>query len=425
MKLLKLSLALIAIGAIGYGASVAYPLKSKPVETSATPSFSTVEIEQVKWVKSWNAMTHISGIVKAKRKSELSFERMGRVDQFHADKGDRVQEGKVLANLNTDVITAQIRKLQADKQGAIAVLNEMKAGPRKEVIDAARATVQDFDAQLALAKRNVERRQRLVNTEALSREDFEQAQSTVVRLEAGRTNAQKTLEDLALGTRSEKIEAQESIIASLQESILAAQVDLKHSEIRCPYDGIIIDRMLHEGSVASPGITVFVISEVAHLEAHFGIPPQMIASLKVGQPLDVTVRGAPVDATLRSIVPQVDDETRTLKIIAAITNSDNASVLAGDGAKLVMTRPQNVEGIWLRTACILQGQRGLWECFVAEKIPDSETSRLTRRAIEILHTEGDRVLVRGAIHDGDWVVSSAVNRVVAGQVVHTIEREMQ
>ena len=425
MKLLKLFLALIAVSAIGFGASIAYSSKSKPFLTPTQPSFSTVEIEQVQWVKSWNAITHISGIVKAKRKSDLSFERMGRVDRFHADKGDRVQEGQVLASLNTDVITAQIRKLQADQQGAAAVLKEMKAGPRKEVIDAARATVQDFDAQLSLAKRNVERRQRLVNTEALSREDFEQAQSTVVRLEAGRTNAQKTLEDLALGTRSEKIEAQEAIIASLQESILAAQVDLKHSEIRCPYDGIVIERLLHEGSVASPGITVFVISEVAHLEAHFGIPPQMIASLNVGQALDLTVRGVRVESTLRSIVPQVDDETRTLKIIASITNSENASVLAGDGAKLVLTRPQNVEGIWLRTACLLQGQRGLWECFVAEKVPDSETSTLTRRAIEILHTEGDRVLVRGAIHEGDWVVSSAVNRVVAGQVVNTIERVMK
>jgi RND family efflux transporter MFP subunit len=264
-----------------------------------------------------------------------------------------------------------------------------------------------------------------VNTEARSREDFEQAQSTVARLEAGRTNAQKTLEDLALGTRSEKIQAQESIIASLHESTLASQVDLKHSEIRSPYDGIIIERLLHEGSVTSPGITVFVISEAAHLEAHFGVPPQMIASLQVGQQLNLFVRGVQVEARLKSIVPQVDDETRTLKVIASISHSNEVRVLAGDGAKIVLTRPQNVEGIWLRTACILQGQRGLWECFVAEKVPDSDTRIISRRSIEILHTEGDRVLVRGAIHDGDWVVSSAVNRVVVGQVVQATERVME
>jgi RND family efflux transporter MFP subunit len=299
----------------------------------------------------------------------------------------------------------------------------MKAGPRAETLDAARATVRDFDAQLQLAKRNLERRQRLVNTDALSKEDFEVAQSTVARTEAARANAQKTLEDLALGTRFEKIETQEATIASLQESIASAQVELEQSEIRSPYDGSIIDRSIHEGAVASPGSNIFVVSEVSQLEAHFGVSPQMMGSLTLSQKLELTVRGVSINATLKSIVPQVDDETRTLQMIASIPQSENVNVMAGDIAKMELKRFHKLDGIWLKTAAVTQGQRGLWECYVVEKSPETGASCVARRSIEVQHSEGDRVLVRGAIHDGDWVVCSAVNRVVDRQVVNPIERE--
>ena len=422
LRSLKLSLGLLTAVAVGFGASVAYPKKNNPVAAPIVAAPISVEMEQAKWVDSWDALTHVSGMVKAKRKSDLSFERIGRIDRILVDKGDRVVEGQVLASLNTDLIEAQVRKLEAEKQAALAVLKEMKAGPRAEVLDAARATVRDFDAQLDLAKKNLERRRPLANTEALSKEDFEQAQSTVARMEAARTNAQKNLEDLQLGTRAEKILSQEATIASIQESIASAQVELQHSAIRSPYGGSVIERLVHEGAVATPGVTAFVISEVTQLEAHFGIPPQMIGSLSVGQQLDLIVRGNSIAATLKSIVPQVDDETRTLQVVAAVAQPDLSRVMAGDIAKLELTRPQKMEGIWLRTASVMQGQRGLWECFVVEKEPDSDTGIVKRRSIEILHTEGDRVLVRGAIHDGDWIVSSAVNRVVAGQKVTAMER---
>jgi multidrug efflux pump subunit AcrA (membrane-fusion protein) len=341
------------------------------------------------------------------------------------DKGDRVQEGQIIASLNTEAIEIQIRKLEADRQAAIAILDEMRAGPREEILEAARATVRESDAQAEHAKRSLERRQSLINTDSISREDLDQAQTSLKRLEAARTNAQKTLEDLELGTRKEKIATQEAMIDSLQESIAAARVDIQHSSIRSPFTGIIVDRIIHEGVVASPGSPVFVINEDVELEALFGIPPSILDTIEPDKPLTLTVRDSVIQAKLKSIVPQVDDETRTITIVATIAPADCKLVYPGDIAKLELLRSQTSDGFWLKMEVVMQGRRGLWECYVIEPTETQDVGKVVRRAIEILHTEGDRVLVRGALHPDDLIVSNAASRLVVGQLVKMVEREQE
>ncbi len=179
----------------------------------------------------------------------MTFERVGRVDEVFVNKGDFVKLGQVLARQNTDLLDSQLRKLQAERLAALAALDEMKAGPRRENIDAAKAKVSEVDAQLRAAKLVFERRQRLLNTDAISREDFEQSQSLVEQLTAAKSNAQKTLEELELGTRQEKIATQEAILESLNESIFSVKVELDHSILVAPYSGVITERFIDEGHV--------------------------------------------------------------------------------------------------------------------------------------------------------------------------------
>ncbi len=87
-----------------------------------------------------------------------------------------------------------------------------------------------------------------------------------------------------------------------------------------------------------------------------------------------------------------------------------------------MTRRLPVEGYWIDTAAVVQAQRGLWECFVIEPAKTGDFGVATRRSVEILQTEGNRVLVRGAIRDGERVVVSAVHRLSVGQKVRPVDR---
>ena len=135
----------------------------------------SVEVETLQKATKWETRSTYSGIVKAKRKSELSFERPGRVDEIAVEQGDRVKAGQILARLNTEQLEAQIRKLQADRRAAEALLSELKAGPRTETIDAAKARVREQESQLELAVVNEGRRKRLLEQRLVAREEYDQA----------------------------------------------------------------------------------------------------------------------------------------------------------------------------------------------------------------------------------------------------------
>lgn len=382
----------------------------------------TVEVETLRKATTWETRSTYSGIVKAKRKSELSFERPGRVDEIKVEQGDRVKAGQVLALLNTEQVEAQIRKLEADKRAAEALLAELRAGPRQETIDAAKARVREQDSQLDLAVINEGRRKRLLDQRLVAREEYDQAHAAVSRWEAQREAAQKELEDLQLGTRQEKIVSQEAVIDSLIAAIAAARVDLEHSLIKSPYDGSIVARNIDEGYVVSSGQPALTISEDAVLQVHVGVPPTVAQSLSTGDVVRVLVRDQQLPARLKSIVAQIDESTRSQEVIAALTLSPENKVVSGDIARLEVARSLPVEGYWLDTTAVVQAQRGLWECFVVEPDKKGELGVAARRAVEILQTEGNRVLVRGAVRDGERVVVSAVHRLSVGQKVRPVDR---
>lgn len=406
----------LAVGLLAIGFSAFRSRASETISNESIPMV-TVDVIVAEKTQKWESKAQFTGVVKAKNRSQLSFERLGRVEEILVEQGDRIEAGQSLAFLNQDQINAQIRKLKADRLAAEAQLDEMIAGPRTEVIEAAQASVVELDSQLELAQQVHKRRQRLLAIGGVSQEEAEQAANAIEKLLAARTVAQKTLDDLKLGTRKEKIAMQKASIEGLDELILASKIELRNGELKAPYSGFIVERNVHPGVVVQPGHPVFVISSSHDLEAQFGIPPSLVTSMVVGQELDLKVRGGKLTARLKSINPQIDDETRTMKVIVAINPSSGNEVFPGDLVELDVTRVQPVEGFWLPLTSVSQGARGLWECMTVDNLGEDGQGTIAIKHLEILHVESDRALVRGTLSDNELVVATATSRLVRGQPV--------
>ncbi|MFO1064320.1 MAG: biotin/lipoyl-binding protein [Pirellulales bacterium] len=145
LRRIAVTAVILAVGAAWAWLAIpsAGPQSSDAVSDS--PSLMTVEVRRAQKIDVWESKARCSGMVRAKRKSDLGFERSGRVERVLVEQGERVDKDAVLATLNAELPQAQLRKLKADLQAAEAVLAEMIAGPRKEVIEAARAGVQQLD----------------------------------------------------------------------------------------------------------------------------------------------------------------------------------------------------------------------------------------------------------------------------------------
>ncbi len=113
-------------------------------------------------------------------------------------------------------------------------------------------------------------------------------------------------------------------------AIAAARVELDHSVIKSPYDGSIIARSIDEGYVVGSGQAVLTLSEDAVLQVHVGVPPAVAQSLTSGDLLRVVIRDQQLPARLKSVVAQIDENTRSQEIVSTLTLTPENKVVPGD-----------------------------------------------------------------------------------------------
>ena len=232
-----------------------------------------------------------TGTLVAGRSSEPSFERAGKLLAVEVEEGARVTAGETLAVLDTRHLLAQRQQLEAERSQAVAVLEELEAGPRKEAIDAARAELRNLKAQLQLRQLDYQRAEKLLRSKAVSQAQFDEA-TFGVRSSAARAEAvERKLEELLAGTRDERLKAQRAAVDILDASLADLAIDIEDSIRLAPFDGTVAKRYVDEGTVVSPASPIVRLVEDQKLEARIGLPVHSAARLETGQTHEVIVSG--------------------------------------------------------------------------------------------------------------------------------------
>ncbi|MEM6331196.1 MAG: biotin/lipoyl-binding protein, partial [Planctomycetota bacterium] len=196
-----------------------------------------VEVSAARLVDAYETRKPYTGTLVAGRRSQIGFERGGKVVRLAVDEGERVSAGQVLAELDRRRLSASRRRVAAQLAEARAVLDELVAGPRKETIAAAAAEVRRLQAQVEVAQLNLRRRQQLVDTEAISQEEFDESFYAARVAQASYDAAVKQLEELETGTRAERIDAQRARVDALQAQLADADHEIEDTTLTAPFDG--------------------------------------------------------------------------------------------------------------------------------------------------------------------------------------------
>ncbi|MDX2273170.1 MAG: efflux RND transporter periplasmic adaptor subunit [Cyanobacteriota bacterium] len=358
-----------------------------------------------------------TGEVIARRTSDLGFERGGERVSVLVEEGDVVEAGSPLARLDTRKLQAEKAQVMAQQARAQAQLAELQAGPRQEVIAAAAAAVQDLAQQRDLAETKRLRRQELYAAGAISREQLDELAFETRALEARWQAASQELTELKAGTRPEQIAAQSAAVQQLAASLSRVEVDISQSTLTAPFAGRITQRFVDEGTVLGSGQPVLRLVEVGSLEARIGVPSQATTALSIGSTQTVWVGETAYPAQVSALLPEVNPTTRTLPVILRLP--DSLGIPSGQTARLSLTETVEMAGFWLPTTALVPGTRGLWSAYTVEAGTAGSQGdfQIKRQDLEILHTEGEKVLVRGTLQAGDQVVATGVQRLVPGQSV--------
>lgn len=464
------SLLLLGIGfGLGSTRQTAQPISPKvPENTHLLP----VKVNQLVAVNSYQQSRTYTGEIVAQNTSDLGFERTGKIVQLLVEEGQTVSAGTILARLDTSKLMIQKQELLAQKQQALsqlremnngprigtinvaraklaqeqARLKEMEAGARIETITTARANLQQLKEQLELARSKSRRRKALYNQGAISREQFEeantdvnsqqarvkQAQSQLDELLAGTRSeaiaaqqakvreAQSQLDDLLAGTRSEVIDAQQATIKQLESRLSSLDIDIEKSVLKAPFSGQISQRVVNLGTAVSSGQAVVRLIQIEQMKAHIGIPASLTSAIKIGEVQSIEVDKKSYRARVVSILPQLESATRTITVVLKFEDTESGTLRAGQIVNWRLKKKVSVSGYWLPTKALVRGIRGLWSVYILGEPQGNQGFQVERRDVEILYTNGEQVLVRGTLEGNEKIITNGSNRLVPGQKVRPL-----
>src|SRR5512138_1156285 len=235
----------------------------------------------------------------------------GRLVEIPVYPGDSVRAGQVVARLDDVELTSRAREAEAMAATAQANRAQMEAD-----VVAARHGVTQMERELAMVEAELTyasgvraRAERLVNSGAISRQEYENDHSLARALEAKREAAQAKLEQARAMEASarRKLDAAESMVAQGQAAQRTAQIVRDYSNIVAPTNGEVVKRLVSPGVLVQPGMAIVKIAQVDRVRLQANVGERDVALIRVGSPVRVTTSaGEARNARVTSVFPFVD-----------------------------------------------------------------------------------------------------------------------
>ncbi|MGI8907222.1 MAG: efflux RND transporter periplasmic adaptor subunit [Candidatus Sumerlaeaceae bacterium] len=239
----------------------------------------------------------------------------GQVESVFVDLGDRVRAGQVLLRLDNPELQADLIAAEAELAESSATLAQAGA---EEVV--AKAELASSQLALQLGTRQTERLQGLQRSQSVTTKEIEEAQKYLISAQAGIEAAKAKV--VMAGARMKVAEAKrQSAFAKIER----ARALLSFLEVRAPFDGFIVKRMVDPGALVSPSATPLlqvqdgrrlrVVIDLAEADAVFGLPgkPVRVSSPALGS--------SSVETSISRTAKALSPGTKTLRVEADIENT--------------------------------------------------------------------------------------------------------
>ena len=227
------------------------------------------------------------------REVELAFNGTERIATLIAREGQRVRAGDLLGSLETVRFEAEVARAAADLEAQRQVVMRLEAGSRPEEVRKARADVVAGEAELNNARIRLGRARELVASRLAPQAQLDDAQAAADSAEA-QVKALRAALDLVLsGPRVEDVAAARATRDGLAAALALANRQLKDARLYAPADGIIRNRVLEPGDMASPAQPVYTMALTDPLWVRVYVEEPDLGRIREGQPAEVLTDSFP------------------------------------------------------------------------------------------------------------------------------------
>lgn len=332
-------------------------------DTPAAPTSQNVRTTETT-LSTPTAQTTVTGEVKARIESELSFRVSGRIIERTVDVGAKVKAGDLLAKIDAE-------EQQAD-------------------VDVATASLQAAEAQLTQAQLAAARQESLFKNQVTTRAAYDAARETLLTAQGSEESAKAQLE--------------------------TAKDALSYTELRADADGIITERNAEVGQVAQAAQSVFTLAHDGPRDAVFNVFESLFLQEQPDSKVEVSLLSGPprhVSAKIREISPTIDSATGTIRVKVGLDGDANMPL--GASVAGTFTKP-SAEAILLPWSAMASasGQPAVW-------VVDPATSEVSLRKIQVAEYETGQFAVSGGLKPNETVVVEGGKFLRAGQRVNHSE----
>jgi RND family efflux transporter MFP subunit len=281
-------------------------------------------------------LTFTADIVAAQQAAIFS-KVSGYIRRIHADRGDFVNAGQLLVEVDD-------LELQAALQQARAALltGEAALEVARSTLEGQRANLENQKANLAKARavadndaRQAQRMKTLFERGLVSATDYENARTTTESSAAGvqAAVAQLRVAEVQVLTQESQVRLSEAQVETYRAARHLAETNLANTRLMAPFAGYVSQRNLDNGASVSAqsagtsttSVGILVMQDIETVKLQIEVPERDIARVMVGAPVSITAdpyQGQTFAGKVGRVVHSLDPRTRTMGVEVDIPNAD-------------------------------------------------------------------------------------------------------
>lgn len=227
------------------------------------------------------------------REVSLAFNGSERIAAIRVEEGQAVRKGDLLAELETQRLALAVERNAARVEAQARLVEKLLAGTRKEEILEARAQVEAIRQRAESARRTYERLRPLAAGNLASRDRIDTARALADSERASLAAAVERLNLAERGPRKEDIAAARATLRVLEAELAIARRNLADAGLVASDDGVIRNRILEPGDMASPGRPVLTLALADPVWVRAYIPETDLGKIHPGMPAAVITDSFP------------------------------------------------------------------------------------------------------------------------------------
>jgi len=213
----------------------------------------------------------------------------GRVLKIPVRRGQNVDAGAVLVQIDSPELLAQLEEAKASKGVADAELAHIHAGTRAETVAARKAEVDRASADAVLAQATYDRIRKVAATQFASQQQLDQATANLQVAQRTLEQAQSSYQEALAGYTAEEVQIAEAKVVQAAAAVQTEQSLVDQLVVTAPTATQVYQINVEQGEVVSPGVPLLSLVDMKDIWIRFDLREDLVRDLKVGDKIAVRI----------------------------------------------------------------------------------------------------------------------------------------